>query len=402
MYSAREKDNPASKTFWPVASASALIVACLLLESAPRAASIAGAFTAFDVPGAGKDSGEGTSPQSMNEAGEITGNYKDQAGAVHGFVRHRDGTFTTFDVPGASKRAGLGTSPQGINQAGEVAGYYFTDPQGVRHGFVRHKDGSIMKFDPTGTLGTVVQSINAGGDITGNYVANDVAHGFIGHRDGTFTSFDPPHSFNTAPTNINSRGDVAGYYEDENGVLHGFLRRSDGTFTEFAAPGANTAEGRGTFAMTMNDDGEIAGYYYSGANNAVHGFLRHPNGTFTTFDTPGAITDTRSHTDEEGYIVRAVTTPQGINQAGELAGYYGDAKGVVHGFVRHKDGAFDSFDAPGASHTGDLGTFIMSINKNGDLAGFFYAAQGDLARGFVLKRPPAPGAAAPPTPKKPN
>ena len=131
---------------------------------------------------------------------------------------------------------------------------------------------------------------------------------------------------------------------------------------------------------------------YSGANNAVHGFLRHPNGTFTTFDTPGAITDTRPHTDEEGYIVRAVTTPQGINQAGELAGYYGDAKGVVHGFVRHKDGAFDSFDAPGASHTGDLGTFIMSINKYGDLAGYYYAGQGDQVRGFVLKRPPAPGA----------
>jgi len=395
-----KRTEPRSRICWASGIAACAVLACLPLELAPRADSVAGAFTAFDVPGAGKDTGEGTSPQSINDNGEITGNYKDARGVLHGFVRRREGAITTFDVPGASKGAGLGTSPQSINRGGDVAGYYFTDPKGVRHGFVRHADGSIAKFDPAGTAGTVVQSINAEGDITGNYVANDVAHGFIGRKDGTYVTFDPPQSFNTAPTSINSRGDVAGYYEDEQGALHGFVRRSDGTFAAFAAPGANALEGRGTFVMTMNDDGEAAGYYFSGPNNAVHGFLRRTNGTFTTFDTPGSITDTRPHTDEEGYIVRAVTTPQSLNQAGELGGYYGDAKGVVHGFLRHKDGAFDTFDAPGASHTGDLGTFIMSINKNGDAAGYFFAGQGELIRGFVLKRPSAPGVRVTGTPKK--
>ena len=57
--------------------------------------------------------------------------------------------------------------------------------------------------------------------------------------------------------------------------------------------------------------------------------------SFATFDAPGA--------------VRA-TIPLGINQTGAITGYYLDARGASHGFLRIADGAFTTFDAPGRRH----------------------------------------------------
>jgi hypothetical protein len=51
--------------------------------------------------------------------------------------------------------------------------------------------------------------------------------------------------------------------------------------------------------------------------NGFHGFLRAPDGTFTIVDPPGS----------------AGTFPGGINPAGAIAGQYGDASGVLHGFL---------------------------------------------------------------------
>jgi hypothetical protein len=340
----------------------------------------------FDAPGAGQDAGQGTSPQGINDEGEIMGYYKDSASVLQGFVRHRDGTFTAFDAPGASKKATLGTFPQSINKNGEIAGYYFTDPNGVRHGFVRHKDGSVAKFDPPGSVGTVARSISDMGEFTGNYVSYDVAHGFIGHKNKMPTTFDPPGSDNTAPQSINAHGDIAGYYADTANSLRGFVRHADGTYTKFDVPGATPSSGKGTLPMSINSDGEIVGYYHTGANSGIHGFVRHKNGSFIKFDPPGSITDSATHLDEEGYILRPATAALSINEGGEIAGYFGDTAGVVHGFVRHKDGTFTIFEAPGATKSGNLGTFSESINNGGDVTGYFYAGENAVLHGFLLRR----------------
>jgi hypothetical protein len=342
-------------------------------------------LTAFDVPGAGADSGQGTSAQGINEFGEITGHYLDTKSLVHGFVRHKDGTFTTFDAPDASQKAGQGTFPRSINKDGVIAGFYQTDPGGIRRGFVRHKDGTFTTFNPQYSIGTVVQSINGQGEITGTFVVNDAVHAFVGHEDGTFTPFDPPGSFNTAPQGIDARGDVTGFYEDVRGSLRGFVRYQDGTFDSFAVPNANSDEGEGTYAINVNQEGEIAGYFNEGPLHATHGFLRHKDGTFVTFDPPGSVTDTGAHHDEDGDMVRPVTAPTGINDRGEIVGYYGDEAGVLHGFVRQKDGTFHTFDAPGATKKPDLGTSPMDINREGEIAGSYFADPDGVLHGFVMK-----------------
>jgi hypothetical protein len=341
---------------------------------------------AFDAPGAGKGAGQGTTPKSINDVGEITGYYNDSASVLHGFVRHKDGSFTTFDAPGASKQATLGTLPQSINKDGDITGHFFTDPNGVRHSFVRHRDGTILKFDPPGSAGTVARGINDLGEFAGNYVTYDVAHAFLGRKDNSFTKFDPPGSSNTAPQGINGRGDVAGYYADAAGGLHGFVRRKDGTYAKFDVPGSNASEGKGTLAMGINSEGEVVGYYHTGPNTGIHAFLRRKDGTFDKFDPPGTITDTKMHVDEEGYILRPTAAAMAINEAGEVAGYFGDTVGVVHGFVRRKDGTFITFDAPGAARSGNLGTFSESVNNAGDVTGYYYVGADAVLRGFVFMR----------------
>jgi hypothetical protein len=82
--------------------------------------------------------GYGTFPKSINYAGAITGHYADVHNVIHGFVRSPSGQFTTFEAPGASSVAasGYGTFPESINDAGAITGRY-ADANGLYHGFLR-------------------------------------------------------------------------------------------------------------------------------------------------------------------------------------------------------------------------------------------------------------------------
>jgi hypothetical protein len=55
-----------------------------------------------------------------------------------------------------------------------------------------------------------------------------------------------------------------------------------------------------------------------------HGFVRSPFGDITTFDAPGASKSS----------AQAGTIPETPNLFGEIAGFYQDANGVFHGFLR--------------------------------------------------------------------
>ena len=347
-------------------------------------------LTVFEAPGAGTDAAQGTSPQGINDAGDIVGQYIDSEGAAHGFMRSKNGMFTAIDVPGASRKSMEGTFPRSINKRAELAGYFELGSNDARHGFVRHQDGSFATFDPPGSLSTVAQSINEKGDVTGNYVADDAAHGFVLRADGTFLLFDPPGSYNTAPQVINGSGDITGSFEDVIGVLRGFIRHADGSFDTFSVPNASQEKGQGTYPMSMNEKGEIVGYYNAGPYRATHAFLRRKNGTIVTLEPPGSITDSAAHQDEEGYVVRPVTAPTGINDDGEIVGYYGDSTGVLHGFVRTNDGSFRNFDAPGASKHSDLGTSPMGINNAGQVTGYYYADPDETLHAFILTQNAAP------------
>ena len=81
--------------------------------------------------------------------------------------------------------------------------------------------------------------------------------------------------------------------------------------------------------------------------------MRAPNGTITEFDPTGSI----------------FTNPNAIDEPGEITGFYVDANGVGHGFLRTPDGTITTFDAPGAGTARGQGTFGVSLTPSGEIEG---------------------------------
>ncbi len=73
----------------------------------------------------------------------------------------------------------------------------------------------------------------------------------------------------------------------------------------------------GTFATGINDTGQVTGYYVD-SSGFTHGFVMSPGGVFTNVEDPGNVNGTFA---------------TGINDTGQVTGYYVDSSGFTHGFV---------------------------------------------------------------------
>jgi hypothetical protein len=356
-------------------------------------------FITFDAPGAGTGPNQGTGCffydcyALINNLGEITGYYLDTNNVYHGFVRSPEGQITAFEAPGAdtTPQSFNGTIPNSINDAGAVTGYYL-DANGNEHGFVRSREGAFTVFDvPGGSLATVGIGINVEGAVVGFYLSqNDVFLSFLRNLDGSFETWSDPGQCETTPStgcygagalSINVFGIVSGGYEDNSGnfVTHGLVRSPQGLFIPYTLPAAGTGSYQGTWcpacASPVNLFGAITSYYID-ANYVVHGYLRSPFGPVTTFDVPGA--------GPEGFGCYS-DCPIGLNDWGAVTGPYPDANNVYHGFLRGPDGRVTSFDAPGANATpgSGSGTYPYSINDAGVITGS-YQDSNNVYHGFIL------------------
>jgi hypothetical protein len=304
-----------------------------------------GKFTTFDAPGAGSSSqtppyngiATGTNPGtyavSMDDSGVIAGYVIDANSVMHGYLRAPDGTMTMIDVPGAGKESGQGTLV-GTISAGAVAGYH-VDANNVMHGFVRAANGKITTFDAPdagkgagqGTTTYWAQCVNPAGTMVGSYMdANGAAHGYVRTADGKLTEIDAPgmgygNGQGTLTWAINEEGAITGTFVDGNGVYHGLLREPDGRVIDFDVPGAGTAAGQGTQGNAINSSGLIIGFY-TDAGGVNHGFARTRKGAITEFDVPGAGTG-----NGQG------TFPMTNSTGHALTGFYLDHDGVFHGFM---------------------------------------------------------------------
>lgn len=355
-------------------------------------------FIAFDVPGAGTASGEGTGCNPylfidcsvlINNSGAITGFYEDAQQVFHGFVRSPEGKVRAFDSPGADLTPGNtnGTFPLAINDAGVITGFY-VDANFAGHGFVRSPEGGFVTFDAPGSLTTVPIEVNLAGQIAGYYVdPTGTFEGFLRRPDGRITTWAQPGACSANPVQfcagtgavgINDSGVITGAYEDANYVGHGLIRSPKGKFTAFDVRGAGSGQYEGTgcpgCAVPINQLGAVGGFYID-SSFVVHGYLRNPSGRITTFDIPG----------EGPYGIGCFNDCSlGLNDEGELTGYYADANNVFHGFLRTPDGEIMTFDAPGADTTAQAGhgTFPNSINDHGVITGNYLDANG-VVHGFL-------------------
>ena len=104
----------------------------------------------------------------------------------------------------------------------------------------------------------------------------------------------------------------------------------------------------GSYAFGINNSGQIAGFYYD-SSYIAHGFLKDGD-TYISIDYPGA-TDTGAY---------------GINNLGQIVGTYYDSSDMAHGFLKD-GGTYTAIDYPGAIRTEAYG-----INDSGQIVGVYY------------------------------
>ena len=180
---------------------------------------------------------------------------------------------------------------------------------------------------------------------------------FLREKDGTIVPIPVPGT-DPRPLGINAHGDVAGTTYQSCGDLNcafGFLRRADGTVTTFNASGDPLGN---TYVYGVNDAGEIAGFFLD-SSGTQHGFTRRSNGKVKVVDIPGAT------------IVQLTA----LNDNGYVAGSFFDS--AEHGLILAPDGSRTVFEIAGASTI-----YVRGINDDGWVVGFYLDAE-NKSVGFV-------------------
>jgi probable HAF family extracellular repeat protein len=215
-------------------------------------------------------------------------------------------------------------------------------------------------------------------------VAVSLAH-IVGYYDGPgvtmayiqtgslFIMPAPQTAMSSYLSGINSHGvAVGGYCKGQRGCysLHadrGYTYNfTTGKIHTFTVP----LTGQTTIAYGINDLGEIVGGYCQGPSACpggavlapTHGFL-FSNNTYTTLDYPDPLV--------------TGTQCNAINDAEIIVGWY-ETDHTENGFI-YQNGTYTLLDFPGA-----VGTYPMTINNSGVVAGYFQEADGNT-HGFTYQ-----------------
>ncbi len=174
---------------------------------------------------------------------------------------------------------------------------------------------------------------------------------------------------------INASGTIVGQFtQNSTDTQPGFVL-SKGVFTTFQATSTATV----TNVQSINNDGLAIGFY-SADGVYQHGF---------TYDTT-----TKTITLIPDPVVPNLVLTQflGVNDEDVAVGYYQTNDGSQHGFLYNLDShTYQFVDDPDAAKGGFSVTQITGINDAGEIAGFYLDAATGLQRGFVASSVPEPG-----------
>ncbi len=284
-------------------------------------------FTNFDGPTPGTNAGAGTNLNGIANSGTAVGFTIDNNGNFHNFSVNplRSSTVNALNIRGSLTAMAFGT-----NASGTVVG---TDGNG--HAFSLSR-GKLQTFIPRGGSSATAFGINDRGVIVGQDVVGTTTPGFIRVNPRTTITINAPSGPNVVNAQgINNEGQVVGFYVGNDGQDHGFMASQGNgkthtiTGTPIADPSIPKVPGEpgATFVFSqvlgINDQGIAVGYY-GDSTTSQHGFIYNTHtGQYTFLDDP-------SEAFNNGVEVTQIT---GINNAGEITGFYSDANGVFHGFV---------------------------------------------------------------------
>jgi hypothetical protein len=316
--------------------------------------------------------------------------------------------FQTIDFPGQPSS----TDVHGINDNGDIVGVL---PQGitangggpaVKHGFLYSK-GTFTAIDvfsplqptpldgvcqplfpdlPTNCAATCASGINNSQAMVGNFVGPGGDYGFT--LVGSKYSYCPrkslwkpfPRLIQGYCRGINNQGMIVGDNYGQSFVILPVEPLTGNLVAFFPQAHATGINDHGTIVGDSkgdwNDANDVVvgndGYLAELRVSVVRKRLIRSVQTVTSIDFPGA----------------SGTVARGINNSGEIVGYYADKKSINHGYTAQQGGssvgAFSALDVPGSTDTRAEG-----INNSGQIVGS-YGTNGFLATPFIILPIPHP------------
>jgi hypothetical protein len=290
-----------------------------------------------------------------------------EAQAQYSFVTKNDPASTTF------------TNLLGINNSDLIAGFYGSGAAGdPNKGFLLTLPSAFAPENFPGSAQTQMTGLNDTGTFVGyNYLTNggvavDNQFGFY-LKGGVFHPVNNPKTPTSPPSGILienqllgvTNADLAvGFYNsvgmDAKGnphpVSHGYtydiatkVFSADINDPNAGIPTNPNLQPGGTVAAAINNSDEIAGFFTDAAG-VIHGFIDN-GGVFTTVDPKGA----------------TETQLLGLNDKGFADGFT-VVGGVMHGILYNTlTNTFTMLDPKGTQ-----GTTLNGINNAGDVVGFFF------------------------------
>ena len=256
----------------------------------------------------------------------------------------------------------------GINNTGHIAGYFGSGAAGhPSRGYILRPPYGPSRYqdiDVPGSAQTQLTGLNDEGVQVGFSSARSVAGPAGGStafvlEDGRFTSVGfPPGDSSSPPVNqllgVDDHDVAVGFYTDAQGHDHGYrydiaTRR----FSPVLVPGAASVT-----AAAINNSGSVAGFF-TGRGHPTEGFFLRRADQLYLLRVPGA----------------TMTEALGVNDNGEVVGAYrlGNGSGAVtRGFTWTREHGFATVDGP----DGAAATTINGVNNAGDLVGFYVSRDG--------------------------
>jgi uncharacterized membrane protein len=216
----------------------------------------------------------------------------------------------------------------GIDTAGDTVGFYVTNPAvGTTSGFAKPAGGAFVTVNQPGTAFNQLLGINLAGTTAAGYSSTDPA-GMVGQKALTvsggptfaspvFTNIDAllvakfGPNFNSQATGVNNAGTVVGFYLPTATTSVGF-EDVGGVITNIDPFGSTFTQALGI----DNNGNEIVGFEVDPVTGFQHGYV-DINGMPSIFDPPGSVS----------------TTINGVNDLGQIVGFFTDANDNTIGFV---------------------------------------------------------------------
>ncbi len=272
-----------------------------------------------------------------------------------------------------------------INSAGTIAGYFGNGTTNPNKGYTLappYGQTNYTNENFPGSIQTQVTGINNSGLTVGFWADALVGPNNFGFVDnaGTFTSVQNPSTPTTGTkTNqllgVNNNNQAAGFYVDGTGVAHGYIYNI-GSKTFSAVPNPGVAGQPNVTATGINDHGWISGFTEDSALTMATGFL----------DIGGV---DKTYEFKQGGFTSTFTQFFGLNNNGLAVGDYVNSTGGTEGFVfNYFTNSWTSIDASFQASTNATpgATTINGINDRGDLVGF-YTGTDDNVHGLLVATP---------------